>query len=105
MAFLRVNLEYMSIFLWVFLFGGGTIITDFLRQTHKERMKKLDLRERELKVREQELEVMKLYALDYNKARNIVTERLINSAKGEEILIENQSQQDAMTDIDEYRSL
>lgn len=95
----------MSLLLWVFLFGGGTIITDFLRQTHKERMKKLELKARELKVREQELEVMKLYALDYNKARNIVTERLLNFSNGEAILIENQSQPDAMTDINEYRNL
>jgi hypothetical protein len=87
------------------VFGGGTMLGDFLRQLHKERMKKLDIRSNEVKVRSQELEVMRLYALNYGKAREIVTDRLLNSGLGEEVLIEDQYQEDAMKDLDEHRNL
>ena len=94
----------MYVFL-IFALGGGTLISQFMESRHSIEKQKLKIRQSEIELENKRLDVMKSYALSYDKAYKIVQDRLFDALASEQIEIENTAQQQALDDIENGQRL
>ena len=94
-----------EIVFWIFIFGGGTILTDFLSNLHKQKMKKIEIQALAEANRAKELEIIAKYGQNYFDNKNIIQDRLFESAIGDNIRIDNKAQQDILKSYEEGKEI
>ena len=90
-----------EIVFWIFIFGGGTILTDFLSNLHKQKMKKIEIQALAEANRAKELEIIAKYGKSYFENKDVIQERLFESALGDNIRIDNNAQKDILKSYEE----
>jgi hypothetical protein len=85
-----------SLIFWFFIFGGGGILTDYLNNQHKQKMKQMELQEVQEANRTKELEIMSKYGQKYFENKQIIQDRLFESMIGEDIQLDNKAQKDIL---------
>jgi hypothetical protein len=94
-----------SLIFWIFVFGGGGILTDFLGNLHKQKMKKLELQQQVESNRAKELEIVAKYGQKYFENKQIIQDRLFESLAGEDIKIDNKAQQDILDSFEKGKDM
>jgi hypothetical protein len=94
-----------SLIFWIFVFGGGGILTDFLGNLHKQKMKKLELQVTQEANRAKELDIISRYGQKYFDNKQIIEDRLFESLSGESIQVDNKAQQDILDSFEKGKDM
>ncbi len=85
---------------WFFIFGGSGLIYQVLENIQETKMKKLELRERELKVEELKAMNMATFGKRYFEVEQKVIDGVINSDY-EEFIPQSQAEKNILRDLEQ----